>query len=246
LEKFLEDTVGDMKFSDFDRDTVAFLGTAYDISRGEPFFFKSWKAQGYRLHKEEKAEDYDFKLVDVARSTSAAPTYFPPSHCFNTAGKEFWFIDGGVFANNPSVSSVSNCLAIYHDIPIENLLVVSIGTGITKHESVVETVKSGGGLAWATKIVDLLMEGAADVQNEQVERICQGGNYVRFQLELEVSRKLDDASHESINMLTKAVTEAFEGKWKKDYQNLLKILEKPRTEWKVFEETFPDSGTGFE
>jgi len=246
LETFLKDTVGDMKFSDFERDKVAFLATAYDISRGEPFFFRSWKAHGQRLHKTEKAEDFDFKIFDVARSTSAAPTYFPPSHCFNASGKEFWFVDGGVFANNPSVCAVSNCLAIFHDIPIENILVVSIGTGVKKPESVVENVKSGGGLEWATKIVDLLMEGAADVQNEQVERICQGGNYIRFQLDLKVSRSLDDASPESINMLTQAATEAFEGKWREDYAKLLKFLETPRTEWQLLRDTFPDSGTGLE
>jgi len=143
------------------------------------------------------------------------------------------------------VCSVSNCLAIYHDIPIENLLVISIGTGVKKHQSVVESVKSGGGLGWATKIIDLLMEGAADVQGEQVARICQGGNYIRFQLDLEVSRALDDASPESINMLTQAATEAFEGKWKQDYEKLLKILEKPRTEWQLLRDTFP-SGSGYE
>jgi len=235
-----------MKFSDFERDKVACLGIAYDISRGEPFYFRSWKALGHRLHKDEKAEDYDFKLVDVARSTSAAPTYFPPSHCFNTAGKEFWFVDGGVFANNPSVCAVSNTLAIYDGIPIENILVVSIGTGVKKHESIVENVKKGGVIGWASKIVEIILDGAADVQEEQMDRICQGCHYFRFQVELDFKRSMDDPSAEHCNLLTHAATEAFAGKWKQDYEKLLKLLETPKTEWQLLRDTFPDRGYGYE
>jgi len=248
FEKFLEDQFGDMKFSDFERDKAVFLGTAYDISRGEPFFFRSWKASGHRLHKDEKAEDFDFKLIDAARSTSSAPTYFPPSHCFNAAGKEFWFIDGGIVANNPSVCAVSNTLAIFHGIPIENILVVSIGTGVKKHshDSIVETVKHGGALGWATKIVDLILDGTADVEEEQMERIFQGSNYFRFQVSLDFNKGMDDSSPENLNLLTQAATEAIEGKWKQDYEKLHKILEAPRTEWQLLRDTFPDSGSGYE
>jgi patatin-like phospholipase/acyl hydrolase len=45
--------------------------------------------------------DLDQKLWEVARCTSAAPTYWP-SHQ--------WCLDGGLFANNPSDSAVATCI----------------------------------------------------------------------------------------------------------------------------------------
>jgi len=248
MDKFTEENFGNEKLSEYDYDGTAVMVTAYDISRGKPYFFKSWKALGYKLHKNEKVEDYDFKLADVARSTSAAPVYFPPVNVSNTAGKEFWFVDGGIFANNPSVSAISSVLAIYKDIPLENITVVSIGTGIKKssHASIVEDVRAGGLAEWATKMVDLLMDGAALAQEYQMKKITQGDNYFRFQVELDFSRGLDDTSHENISLLTHSFSEAINGIWKQDYEKLLKILEKPRTEWQVMRDNFPDDGTGDE
>ena len=46
----------------------------------------------------DKPAELDFRLRDIARATSAAPTYFAPALIHNRAGQNFGMIDGGVFA----------------------------------------------------------------------------------------------------------------------------------------------------
>ncbi len=64
VEQVLEEYFGDSRLRDAATDVVI---TSYEIERRFPFFFKSRSAR--------KRPDYDFLARDVARATSAAPTY---------------------------------------------------------------------------------------------------------------------------------------------------------------------------
>lgn len=108
IEEILQEKFGDAKLSDAITDLLI---TSYNIQQKTPFYFKSSEAKT-------KPEIEDFPMWKVARATSAAPTYFPP---FNTeypgkfhrrdrSGRSVTedletvpLIDGGVFANNPSL-----------------------------------------------------------------------------------------------------------------------------------------------
>src|SRR5260221_3191726 len=105
--------------------------TAYDIERRTPYLFKSWKARGLELKPTETGRGYDFKLEDIARATSAAPTYFSPAKIKSTSGVEFAMVDGGVFANNPAMAAYVAARRIYPKA--DEYLVVSIGTGSLVH-----------------------------------------------------------------------------------------------------------------
>src|SRR5918997_3167764 len=75
---------------------VDVLVTAYDIQGRFAFFFRSARA---RINP-----TYDFTLPQVARATSAAPTYFEPVEVTDRAGaRSYPLIDGGVYAVNPSM-----------------------------------------------------------------------------------------------------------------------------------------------
>ena len=67
IESVLQTYMGDAMLSDTLTEIVV---TAYDIERRRPFFFRSARARADAR--------YDFPLRMVARSTSAAPTYFEP------------------------------------------------------------------------------------------------------------------------------------------------------------------------
>jgi uncharacterized protein len=61
-------------------------------------------------HKEGKyTRDGKVRMLDVALSTSAAPTYFP-IHEIHPHGR---FIDGGVWANNPTLCGVQEAIEFY-------------------------------------------------------------------------------------------------------------------------------------
>ncbi|CAO5679704.1 MAG: hypothetical protein HEEMFOPI_01692 [Holosporales bacterium] len=83
-KKFCEQTMKDCKTN------VAI--TAVDTANSKLHVFRSW---------DENAKD--IALRDIARATSAAPTFFKPITMRGEDGKEHSYSDGGTAANNPSL-----------------------------------------------------------------------------------------------------------------------------------------------
>jgi Patatin-like phospholipase len=97
-----------------------------------PYFFKTWKAKGTSIEAGDKPAELDFRLRDVARATSAAPTYFPPALIQNRVGQSFGMIDGGVFPNNPAMCTL---VSAYKLFPQANgFMLVSLGTARSKDQ----------------------------------------------------------------------------------------------------------------
>ena len=92
FEKLLKEKFGDSRLKD---SLAEVLVTTYAPQEEKPFYFSS------RLAKEDDKEN--ILLREIARSTSAAPTYFEPSVVNYDKENKYAFVDGGVFANNPSV-----------------------------------------------------------------------------------------------------------------------------------------------
>jgi len=68
---------------------------SYDIFTRATHFFTQ--------HDAKTNLGYDYLLRDVARATSAAPTYFEPARVYSLSGVSYPLVDGGVFANNPAL-----------------------------------------------------------------------------------------------------------------------------------------------
>ena len=102
LEELLKQYFGDTEL----RETLSeVLITSYDIEQRKPFYFLS------RLAKQQIPGE-NFRLRDIARSTSAAPTYFEPNHLAWNTGKFLALVDGGVFANNPSMLAYTEAIEL--------------------------------------------------------------------------------------------------------------------------------------
>jgi patatin-like phospholipase/acyl hydrolase len=156
------------------------LVTSYEIRLRQPWFFRADRA---RLDP-----SYDFALWEVARATSAAPTYFPPARLGN--GK--WaLIDGGTFANNPALCAYAEARQMHPDAEI---LVVSVGTG--RHAEAIRY--RPGLLGWAAPILDVVFDGvsrATEYQMEQLLPPVQGARrYYRCQTDLEDGEDAMDRS----------------------------------------------------
>lgn len=76
---------------------------SYTITEARPWVFK--------YDHSILSRDNQTKYVDVALATSAAPTYFPVSEIANYDYKQF--IDGGVWANNPTLPAYIEALTYF-------------------------------------------------------------------------------------------------------------------------------------
>ena len=166
---------------------------AYDIERRQAFFFRSSRAR--------TDPTYDFALVDAARATSAAPTYFEPVRVRDAAGAaSYALIDGGVFALNPAMVAYAELAAAGRRDEID--LVVPLGTGAHTRRLPFDDVRGWGRLEWAQPIIDVVFDGIAQTVDFELGQLLPKGRYVRLQTRLqEASDDLDDASDRNLEAL---------------------------------------------
>ncbi|MBW8309257.1 MAG: patatin-like phospholipase family protein [Candidatus Paracaedibacteraceae bacterium] len=200
LEEILASYLGDMCLKDVVTNVIV---PAYEIELDKTFFFKSSRA------KKEPAQDC--LLRDLARATSAAPTYFSPASLIDgTGNRKLTFIDGGIGANNPSLSAAVYAMEIFGmDI---DFFVVSIGTG-TNYGAATnnisrEDVESSGIIGWAPKIISTLMHAVDDITNYEMWYVFNHNKqkhcYFRLQPILESEYTyLDKADPENLQVLKK-------------------------------------------
>jgi uncharacterized protein len=174
------------------------LVTAYEIEKRGPWFFK-------RRHALDPAQGFDPFMRDVARATSAAPTYFEPIQLKVGSLGNRAFIDGGVHSNNPAMCAYVEARKIH---PEENdFLVVSLGTGEPTREMPYEEVKGWGLALWAQPILNVVFDGVSDTVDYQLKELLStekgdARRYYRFQIELDPSmHDMDDASAPNIQSL---------------------------------------------
>ena len=175
------------------------------LSTRTPMFFKTWKTRGVQLAKGDHRDDFNFKLKDVARATSAAPTYFPPALIENDSEDTFGAVDGGVFANNPALCALSAAYVLY---PGAKFTLVSLGTGSLERPMPYSDAKGWGDLQWLHPILSILMDGNADTVCYQCDQVL-GDRHYRFETTLgtdptnpiSVKEDFDDASPDNIARL---------------------------------------------
>ena len=180
-----------------------------------PLFFRSWQAAGEDLPPGGSAAEYDFHLRDVARATSAAPTYFEPAAVRNLAGQRFGMIDGGVFANNPAMCALVAAWRRYG--PEHRFVVVSLGNGFLQRPIPLATAKSWGKIGWLEPILSVLMDGSSDTVTFQAQELL-GANHYRFDIPLGVTQSdrhavnddFDDASTGNIAALLAKASDLIE------------------------------------
>lgn len=174
---------------------------SYDLSAPGPFFFK-------REYAKNETENWDVPMALVARATSAAPTYFDPAVLPSAERpRDHALVDGGTFANNPTLSGYVDALRLKEEIP--RIAVVSVGTGLPPQTPgsgpiPIEADKVGdfGLVRWARPILEVVLDGvpkAVEYQMEAITRANPGAlTYYRLQSNLPTaSHALDDASEEN-------------------------------------------------
>ncbi len=203
LEKYLRTYFRDIKLSELVKPCLI---AAYEIEKRHPFFFSRDDAR--------TANDKDFYIRDVARATSAAPIYFKASQISSMAGNLSSFIDGGLFANNPALCGLTDVLKLFtksnsQPVQIEDVILLSMGTGIKKTPIEYKNAREFGALGWIKPILHIVSSGNNETVDYQVNQLFkQAGvsdQYLRLSPILETaSAELDDATPENVKALKQA------------------------------------------
>jgi patatin-like phospholipase/acyl hydrolase len=184
LEDALEHFLSDKRLSEAKPDLIV---PSYDTNSPAPYFFKSKKAR-------ETPADDDFPLSVVARSTSAAPTYFEADEVGERS-----LVDGGVFAVNPGMCALAEVLRWK---PGADVVLLSLGTGQRTTKRPWKKIKDWGLVEWARPILEVVFDGISDAVDYQLTQVLTETSYWRLQIELEgASDHLDDASEKNIAAL---------------------------------------------
>lgn len=190
IEAVLQQYMGDATLKDA---LTEIMVTAYDLERRRPFFFRSARAR--------VDPRYDFPLRMVARATSAAPTYFEPFRLPAAPPDDhFTLVDGGVFANNPAMCAYVDAHA--GRARVDEVLMVSLGTGSMTRPLLYDEVRDWGLLQWARPILDVVLSGISAATDYQLGQILGPDNHHRLETELDIaSDSMDDASTPNLEKL---------------------------------------------
>jgi uncharacterized protein len=203
LENTLKDYLKELKLSELLRPCLI---TTYDIEKRKAVFFTSHDA------KNDPAKD--FPMWHVARSTSAAPTFFPPAYAESVEKEAFYNVDGGLFANNPTMCAYVEAMKIFRSadgtlFSPQRLMVLSIGTGEVKKPYGFNKAESWGTIGWLKPILDILMSGVSETIDYQMKKLFQSVDcpeqYTRIMPELgEADEEMDNVSEKNLNALRAA------------------------------------------
>jgi patatin-like phospholipase/acyl hydrolase len=161
------------------------LISSYDLQGQLPFFFKS--------HRIAADPSYNWKVTEIARATSAAPTFFPPLH-LTRGNQDYALVDGGVFVNNPSIAAYAEARTLYPDAA--EMVIVSVGTGDRQDQITYASAREWGLLGWAKQIVPVLMDSVSEAVDYELGCL-PGCVYYRLQVPWE---KLERASSDMDNV----------------------------------------------
>ncbi|GAX35809.1 patatin-like phospholipase family protein [Nodularia sp. NIES-3585] len=117
-------------------------------------------------------------------------------------------IDGGMAANNPSSCAVAEALRLGHKI--EDISVLSIGTGDMTRIIPFEKAQGWGLIQWAQPIISVLLDASSIVHEYITNKIIEERVLrLQFKLDRELTGKrlsddIDDVSEENLNNLIEA------------------------------------------
>jgi uncharacterized protein len=203
MEKLLTTYFGDLRLSQLLKPCLI---SSYDIEQRKAIFFTSHDAK-------EKPQD-DFLISDVARATSAAPTFFPPASTDSLSNLLHHNIDGGLFANNPTMCALIEAAKIFKDedgelFSPDEMYILSVGTGAVKKIYPYKKAVKWGLVSWIAPIIDIMMSGASETVDYQIGKIFKilgkPDQYHRIMPDLNLAApEMDNVSPENIEALRQA------------------------------------------
>jgi patatin-like phospholipase/acyl hydrolase len=171
LKQILSETFGALKLSDL-KPRVLIASFSLDNQSADPSS-RTWNPKFF--HNFPGADsDGDSLVVDVAMSTSAAPTYFPSYGVL---------VDGGVIANNPSMAALAQALDGRNQsnerATLDELKLLSVGTGASL-QYIAGQDHDWGDAQWIKPILNVMMDGSVGVADFECRQLL-ANRYCRIE-----------------------------------------------------------------
>jgi uncharacterized protein len=172
LKLVLAEIFGDKTLGDLKRRVMVPAFELDNLKDKRPEESRRWSAKIFHNLPNREA-DKNRLVRDVALYTCSAPTYFPVAD---------GFIDGGVFANNPSICAIAQAIdRRWRRRPhLNDLRLLSIGSG-QQIAHLAGTEHHWGVVQWGAKIIPILMEASQETAHFQCVQLLGDSQYCRVQ-----------------------------------------------------------------
>jgi hypothetical protein len=171
LKQILQETFGAQKLKDL-RSRVLISSFNLDNQEADPSL-RTWHPKFFHNFSGPDS-DGEFLAVDVAMSTSAAPTYFPSYGVY---------VDGGVIANNPSMAAIAQALDGRNQAgeraTLGEIKLLSVGTGVSL-QYINGQDHDWGDAQWMRPILNVMMDGSVGVADFECRQLL-GDRYCRVE-----------------------------------------------------------------
>jgi len=199
----LRNILGDLTLGEVPRNLMC---TLYDIGdQPGPVFANGGPA--YRAKPIPDDDYHDWPLWSVINASSSAPMYFDPAE-IQIDGRTVRGVDGGLFANNPSMCAFVEARKLF---ATDDILVVSVGTGLSKLSF--PRRRRWGVLTWASPfdhvpMMEAMFDGQSSTVSHQLQQVLDKRVF-RFEFSLDNCPQvtMDDTSDANQDAIVKAAAD---------------------------------------
>lgn len=223
FEDVVKSLVGNRLFKD---SLKPVLITTFDIEKKQGFGLESNSPQCDELSK-----------AEVARATSAAPTYFAPKKIKlkkEQGGYDIsYMVDGGLYKNNPALLAYRRAINIFGRDAVKKrgVILISLGTGWpVQNISDGQKLMTAGYNIWAPTAVDAIIDGSSNEDHEFITSLLDSNKisrYIRIQTALNNIDypdiiEMDNIKSQNIRNLKNAALAIV--KYASEFQEIIRLL----------------------
>lgn len=167
------------------------------LSNSQPRIFKTDYKTEYNQHNA-------YELADIVLASCSAPTYFPIAKIKHPTDDYYeYFVDGGMFANNPSVCAITEAIGnigVNKD-DIKLISIASPSEEVIIKDNFIPTIR--GILRWNSDLVSMALVGTSQKDAYIAKFLLNEDKYVRIipNISINTPKGMDKCSKKIINEL---------------------------------------------